>query len=77
MAVELTCFNFVSAMKSISSRERNKIRQEELINLIIQLPRDFAVEESADIGSKFAELTSAINFVRAQVTSNTSELLNL
>ena len=45
----------------MSSRERNKIWQKNLINLIIQLPEDFTKDVSADMDSKFMALTAAIN----------------
>ena len=69
ISTELKCDNFVSAIKCMSSRERNKI------NLIIQLPGDFRKDVSRDTDSKIEELTSAINLVRAQA-SNTAELMN-
>ena len=75
MSTELTCGDFVSAIKCMSSRERNKIRLEDLINLIIQLPGDFRKDVSPNTDAKIEELTSAINFVRAQATSNTVNIL--
>ena len=77
MAVELTCSNFISSIKSMATRERNKIHQEDLINLIMQLPDDFKNNVMADIDLKFIELTAAINYIRTQTTSNTSEVLKL
>ena len=77
MSAELTCNNFINVIKSMSSRERNKIRQEEFINLIIQLPEDFGKEVSADIDVKMDDLMAAISLIRAQVTSNTAEILIL
>ena len=77
MSAELTCDNFINVIKSMSSRERNKIRQEELINLIIQLPEDFGKEVSADIGVKMDDLMAAVSLIRAQVTSNTAEIIIL
>ena len=54
-----------------------KFDLEDLINLIIQLPGDFRTDVSPNTDAKIEELTSAINFVRAQTTSNTAELINL
>ena len=75
MAVELTCSNFISSIKSMTTRERNKIHQDDLINLIMQ--KILRIMLPADIDLKFIELTAAINYIRTQITSNTSEILNL
>ena len=76
MSAELTCENFVSLIKSMSARERNKIHQEDLINLIIKLPDDFGNEVSSDLDSKM-DMMAAISLVRAQATSNSAEILIL
>ena len=41
------------------------------------MPGDFRKDVSPNTDAKIEELTSAINFVRAQTTSNTAELINL
>ena len=61
----------------MSARERNKIRQEDLINLIIKLPDDFGNEASSDLDSKMDNMMAAISLVRAQATSNSAEILIL
>ena len=61
----------------MTTRERNKIRQEDLINLIMQLPDDFKNNVTVDVDLKFIEVTVAINYIRTQITSNSSDILNL
>ena len=72
MSAEVTCGTFVSCLQG-----KEIIRQEDLINLIIQLPGDFRKDISPNTDAKIEELTAAINFVRAQATSNIAELMNI
>ena len=61
----------------MSAHERNKICQEDLINLKIKLPDDFGNEVSSDLDSKMDNMMAAISLVRAQATSNSVEILIL
>ena len=69
---ELNVDNFVKKIKDMSERDRKKVHQEDLINLIIQLP-----DNDVNYDSKILELTAAINGVRSQANSNAANILLL
>lgn len=71
---DLSVSNFISKIKQMSDRERNKIRKEELINLIIQLPGDFNQNCSSAIEDKFSDLTASIDFIKSQTMNNATEI---
>ena len=59
----LTVENYVTKIKEMTDRERKKIRLEELLNIIIQVP-----DVSSEVN--FGDLTAAINCIRSQTNSN-------
>ena len=77
MAADLTPQNFVTKIKEMEVRDRKKIRCEELINIILQLPGDFVDSYPTKFEEKLNELSASIDFVKLQAVSNTTELLSL
>ena len=71
MTVVLNATNFVSEIKKMDNRARLKLRTEELINLIIQLPD--ADEHSA----KLDEIFSTVTQLQNSVISNTQDIAKL
>ena len=70
MSTELTALNFITKIKSMNKRERKKIRAEELIQIILQVPDDVVTANNAITEDKFSMLISAIDSIKSQSISN-------
>ena len=79
----LTVDNFISRIKCMDDRARKKLRAEEIIDLILQLPDNYS--EIQNIQGKKIEtledtirnLVASIDFVRNQAVKNSAEILKL
>ena len=71
MAVTLTVDNFVREIKNMDARARGKLRTEDLVNLIVQVPdRD---EQSP----KIDEITRIVTDLQNSVIANSQEILKI
>ena len=71
MAVPLNASNFVQEIKQMDARSRTKIRAEDLINLILQLPEP--VEET----KKFDDIFNLVTDIQKSVIANAQEITRL
>ena len=71
----LTVENFVGAIKAMGDRERNKLRAEELIKLIIQLPDTHP--EVKELSVKVNQLFESLATVQSRSVNNMAEIANL
>ena len=69
---ELTPENFIDVIKGMSNTDRNKIKKEDLIKLILAAPsKNFVSEES------FHKLLRTIQGIQTQMHNNTAQIANL
>ena len=71
MANQLNVTNFVQEIKRMDARARGKLRSEDLVNLIIQLPE--RPEESIQLG----EISKLVTDIQNCVMTNTQEISKL
>ena len=72
MADLLTPLNFIEKIKEMTGPERNRIKKEDLIRLIVDAPTTNLVIEE-----KFGQLTASINAIQTQAHNNAVEITNV
>ena len=77
MADDLTAENFIQAIKSMSPRDRHKIRAEKLIELILTLRDDVETDGITSLEKRIYELEAKYDFVKTETISNSVNLENL
>ena len=71
MAVTLTVDNFVREIKNMDARARGKLRTEDLVNLIVQVP------DRDDQSPKIDEMMRIVTDLQNSVIANSQEILKI
>ena len=74
MSTELTAENFISKIKSMNERERKKIRAEELIQFILQVPDDVVTARNTITEEKVNMLIASMDVIKSQSITNASKI---
>ena len=80
MSEPLTVENFITKIKAMSERERNKIRAVDLINLIVMMPEQSTPspnDEFNSLNEKINGLVASVEFVNSQAVKNSASLQNI
>ena len=78
MAADLTPENFIMNIKNMNDRDRKKLRAEDIIRVILQVPDNFiASNNQVNFDNKLLELSAAIDFVKSQAINNTAEIAQI
>ena len=70
-------WDFVQNIKEMQPRDRAKLRAEDLINLILQLPNTDLLSKFADIHARILDLSSAFEISKIHVQENTASIKTL
>ena len=79
MSVELTPTNFIQRIKSMNETDRKKVRLQQLMSLILQVPDDISTESpnNSVIAEKLSELSASIDYIKSMSTNNAAEIILL
>ena len=66
----LTPTNFVTVINAMGERERKKLRLEDILDLILQVP-----ENLDNVHDKVSELIADMEQIKAQANKNSNEIL--
>ena len=76
---DLTPENFVPSIKAMAPRERGMLLKDDLINLILQIPKSSApsLESFNALSIKVEGLVNTCSFFQSQVVDNSASIRNL
>ena len=76
--IPLTVDNFITLIKQLSERERNKYRASEFIDIILQLPDPTTNDTKIDeLSTKLDGIHAALQITEARSVSNAAMIINL